>query len=64
MLHNKTTAGVCRFLIEEMVCRYGCVGKIVANRGELDSKRPKSSLTGWGLNSRSPRRTIRRLMGR
>jgi transposase InsO family protein len=24
------TAAVCRFLIEEVVCRYGCVGKIEA----------------------------------
>jgi hypothetical protein len=28
---------VCRFLVEEVVCRYGCVGKIVADRGELDA---------------------------
>jgi hypothetical protein len=37
-LQNKTTAAVCRFLIEEVVCRYGCVGKIVADRGELDAQ--------------------------
>jgi transposase InsO family protein len=37
-LQNKTTAGVCRFLIEEVVCRYGCVGKIVADRGEPDAQ--------------------------
>ena len=36
-LTNKTTAAVCRFLIEEVICRYGCVGKIVADRGELDA---------------------------
>jgi hypothetical protein len=29
---------VYRFLIEEVVCRYGCVGKIVADRGELDAQ--------------------------
>ena len=28
-LTNKTTAAVCKFLIEDVVCRYGCVGKIV-----------------------------------
>ena len=32
-LQNKMTAAVCRFLIEEVVCRYGCVGNIVADRG-------------------------------
>ena len=37
-LPNKTTAAVCRFLIEEVVCRYGCVGKIIADRGELDAQ--------------------------
>ena len=37
-LPNKTTATVYRFLIEEVVCRYGCVGKIIADRGELDAQ--------------------------
>ena len=36
-LQNKTIAAVCWFLIEEVVCRYGCVGKIVAYQGELDA---------------------------
>jgi hypothetical protein len=34
-LQNKTTTGVCQFLIEEVVCWYGCVGKIVADCEEL-----------------------------
>ena len=37
-LQNKTTAAVCRFLIKDVICRYRCVGKIVANRGELDAQ--------------------------
>ena len=37
-LTNKTTAAVCKFLIEDVICRYGCVGKIVADRGELDGE--------------------------
>ena len=37
-LTNKTTAVVCKFLLEDVVCRYGCVGKIVADRGELDAR--------------------------
>ena len=36
-LTNKTTAGVCKFLLEDVICRYGCVGKIVADRGELNA---------------------------
>ena len=37
-LTNKTTSAVCKFLLEEVVCRYRCVGKIVADRGELDAR--------------------------
>ena len=29
---------VCRFLIEDVICRYGFVGKIMADRGELDAQ--------------------------
>ena len=37
-LTNKTTADVCNILLKDVVCRYGCVGKIVADRGELDAR--------------------------
>ena len=37
-LQNKTTAAVCRFLIEDETCRYKCVGKIVVDRGKLDTE--------------------------
>ena len=40
-LRNKTTSTVCRFLLEEVICRYGCVGKIIADRGELDANEAK-----------------------
>ena len=33
-LRNKTTSAVCKFLLEDVICQYGCVGKIVADRGE------------------------------
>ena len=36
-LTNKTRAALCKFLHEDVVCRYGCVGKIVADQGELDA---------------------------
>ena len=35
-LRNKTTSAVCKFLLKDVICRYGCVGKIVTDRGELD----------------------------
>jgi hypothetical protein len=37
-LQNKTTASVCRFLVEEVVCRYGCLDRIVADRREMDAQ--------------------------
>ena len=46
---NKTTAVVCRFLIEEVVCRYGCVGKIVADRGELDAQEAEELFDRLGI---------------
>ena len=36
-LANKKTTVVCKYLLEDVVCRYGCVGKIVADQGELDA---------------------------
>ena len=37
-LPSKKTTAICWFLIEKVVCRYGCVGKIVADRGGLDAQ--------------------------
>ena len=34
---TKGTLGVCQFILEDIVCRYGCIGKIVADVGELNS---------------------------
>ena len=48
-LQNKTTAAVCRFLIEDVICRYGCVGKIVADRGELDAKEAEELFDRLGV---------------
>ena len=48
-LPNKTIAAVCRFLIEEVVCRYGCVGKIIADRGELDAQEAKELFDRLGV---------------
>jgi hypothetical protein len=48
-LQNKTTAGVCRFLIEEVVCRYRCVGKIVADRWELDAQEAEELFDRLGV---------------
>ena len=49
MLQNKMIAAVCRFLIEEVVCRYGCVGKIVADRGKLDAQEAEELFDRLGV---------------
>jgi hypothetical protein len=48
-LQNKRIAGVCRFLIEEVVCWYGCVGKIVVDRGELDAQEAEELFDRLGV---------------
>ena len=48
-VQNKTTAAVCRFLIEEVICRYGCIGKIVADRGELDAHEAEEMFEHLGI---------------
>ena len=36
-LRNKTLTYVYKFLLEDAIYRYGWVGKIVADKGELDA---------------------------
>ena len=48
-LQNKTTAAVCRFLIEDVICQYGCVGKIMADRGELDAEEAEELFDRLGV---------------
>lgn len=48
-LRTKTTEGVCRFLLEDVICRYGCVGKITADRGELDAKEAREFFGKLGI---------------
>ena len=48
-LRNKTRSVVCRFLLEDVICRYGCVGKIVVDRGELDANESKEFFSRIGV---------------
>ena len=48
-LRNKTTSAVCRFVLEDVICRYGCLGKIVADRGELDTNDAKEFYSRIGV---------------
>jgi hypothetical protein len=48
-LRSKQTAAVCKFLLEDIICRYGCVGKIIADRGELDANEAKEFFSRMGV---------------
>ena len=42
---KKTSTVVYQFLLEELFCRYGGIGQVVADRGELDSEEPREFFT-------------------
>ena len=48
-LRTKETSSVCKFLLEDVICRYGCVGKIVADRGELDANEAREFFSRMGI---------------
>ena len=48
-LRKKTSSAVCQFLLEEVFCRYGCVGQVVADRGELDSNEAREFFAKHGV---------------
>ena len=48
-LRQKNTSAVCKFLLENVICRYGCIGKIVADRGELDSNEAEQFFSRMGI---------------
>ena len=55
-LTNKMIGVVCRFLIEDVICQYGCVGVIVVDQGDLDIIFPTvadrgENVAGCGLSS-------------
>ena len=55
-LTNKTIVPVCKFLIEDVICQYRCVGIIVVDQGDLDIIFPTvadrgENVAGCGLSS-------------
>ena len=48
-LRRKTCSAVCQFLLEEVFCRYGCVGQVIADRGELDSDKARGLFAKHGV---------------
>jgi hypothetical protein len=37
-LRTKTTEGLCRFILEDIFSKYGSIGRMKVNQGELDAK--------------------------
>ena len=48
-LRTKETSSICKFLLEDVICRYGYVGKIVADRGELDANEAREFFSRMGI---------------
>ena len=48
-LQRKTCSVVCQFLLEEVFCRYGCVGQVIVDRGELNSNKAREFFVRHGV---------------
>jgi hypothetical protein len=40
-LRTKTTEGLCRFILEDIFSKYGSIGRMKVNQGELDATKAK-----------------------
>jgi transposase InsO family protein len=48
-LRTNETSSVCRFLLEDVICRYGYVDTIVDDRGELDANEAREFFSSMGI---------------
>ena len=48
-LRTKATSAVCKFLLEDVICRYGCIGQITGDRGELDADEAREFFSCIGV---------------
>jgi hypothetical protein len=48
-LRTKTTENVCRFILEDIFSRYGSIGRMRADRGELDVTEAKEFFKRYGV---------------
>ncbi|KAL3695501.1 hypothetical protein R1sor_009577 [Riccia sorocarpa] len=51
-LRTKGVEGICRFLLEDVVCRYGSVGRIRADRGDLNAHETREFFERYGVKLR------------
>jgi hypothetical protein len=49
-LRTKETSSVCRFLLEDGICSYGCFDRIVDDRGEVDANEAREFFFRMGIN--------------
>ena len=48
-LRTKSTKGVCRFILEDIFSKYGTIGRMRADRGELDVAEATSFFETYGV---------------
>ncbi len=48
-LKSKHTTGICRFILEEILCRYGCSVEFRADRGELNADEARRFFERYGI---------------
>ena len=51
-LRTKSTEGVCRFILEDIFSRYGSIGRMRADRGELDAAEAREFFKRYGVKLR------------
>lgn len=51
-LRTKTTEGICRFILEDIFSRYGSIGRMRADRGELDANEAREFFNRYGVQLR------------
>ncbi|KAL3698249.1 hypothetical protein R1sor_012325 [Riccia sorocarpa] len=49
-LRTKSVEGICRFVLEDIVCRYGSVGSLRADRGDLNAEEARTFFMRYGVN--------------
>ncbi|KAL3702497.1 hypothetical protein R1sor_020519 [Riccia sorocarpa] len=48
-LRSKAAEGICRFILEDIVCRYGSIGRMRADRGDLDTGEAREFFQRYGV---------------
>ncbi|KAL3682085.1 hypothetical protein R1sor_000107 [Riccia sorocarpa] len=49
-LRTKSVEGICRFVLEDIVCRYGSVGSLRADRGDLNVEEARTFFRRYGVD--------------